>query len=123
MTPQRSLMFELLHGNETHPTAEDLFEQARKVMPTISLRTVYQTLNDLTSMGEINQIDLGTGATRFDPMTEDHHHFICDDCATVHDVQVGTAAAIAAGDSVHRVRSAEVVFRGVCAQCASKASK
>ena len=118
ITPQRLLMFDLLESNVTHPTAEALFEAARAKMPSISLRTVYQTLNDLASMGELRQIDLGTGATRFDPKTEDHHHFICDDCGSIHDVQVDTAAAMSRNDATHVVRSAEVVFRGVCAACA-----
>lgn len=122
ITPQRSLMFELLHGNTSHPSADAIYDEARRVMPNISLRTVYQTLNDLVSMGEIDQIDLGTGAARFDPKTEGHHHFICDECDSIHDVQVDTAAAIAVDDSAHRVRTAEVVFRGMCASCARKAS-
>lgn len=122
ITPQRALMFKLLHGNTSHPSADAIYEEAQRVMPSISLRTVYQTLNDLVAMGEIDQIDLGTGATRFDPKTEGHHHFICDECSSIHDVQVDTAAAISVEDSVHRVRTAEVVFRGMCASCARKGS-
>src|SRR3546814_14252930 len=52
-------------------------------MPTISLRTVYQTLNDLAAMGELNALDLGTGSTRFDPTVEPHHHMVCDSCGRI----------------------------------------
>ena len=47
LTPQRQLIFQLMHENETHPTAEELYDQASAQMPGISLRTVYQTLNEL----------------------------------------------------------------------------
>ncbi|NQW68530.1 MAG: transcriptional repressor [Acidimicrobiaceae bacterium] len=53
LTPQRKLLFALMHGNEAHPTAEGLFAVASKRMPGISLRTVYQTLDELSEMGEI----------------------------------------------------------------------
>ena len=56
VTPQRRLLFDLLHDNTSHPTADALFTQASAQMPGISLRTVYQTLNDLTSMGELRQV-------------------------------------------------------------------
>jgi Fe2+ or Zn2+ uptake regulation protein len=117
ITPQRLLMFRLLEGNQSHPTAEALFEIARREMPSISLRTVYQTLNDLASMGELLQIDLGSGPGRFDPNTEDHHHFICDECGSIHDVQVNTAATLSETNVELQVRTVEVVFRGVCANC------
>ncbi len=57
-------------------------------MPTISLRTVYQTLNDLAAMGELVQLELGTGSARFDPNLDAHHHLVCDRCGKVLDVDV-----------------------------------
>ena len=65
LTPQRQLIFSLLHNNETHPTAENLYGIASAQMPGISLRTVYQTLNELAEMGELQLIDLGEGGMRF----------------------------------------------------------
>ena len=63
LTPQRQLLFGLLHENDTHPTAEGLFEVASKQMPGISLRTVYQTLGELVEMGELQSVDVGAGVT------------------------------------------------------------
>ena len=62
LTPQRQLLFGLLHENDSHPTAESLFEIASKQMPGISLRTIYQTLGELADMGELQLVDLGNGA-------------------------------------------------------------
>lgn len=122
ITPQRQCIFRALDGNQQHPSAEAIYEVVRAEMPAISLRTVYQTLNDLAAMGEIVSIDLGTGSTRFDPNLADHHHLVCEVCATVVDVEVDVSAAeldlpaSAHGFSVSRT---EIVLRGTCARCAA----
>ena len=88
VTPQRQLLFRLMHGNTMHPTADALFSEASVQMPGISLRTVYQTLTDLASMGELRLIEVGAGAVRFDPNVDDHHHVVCQTCGDVRDVYV-----------------------------------
>jgi len=118
VTPQRQLLFRLLHCNEMHPTAETLYAVAVAEMPGISLRTVYQTLTDLAAMGELQQIQLG-GAARFDPNVGDHHHSVCDTCGEVRDVYVPNADDIAvAGLDGFSVHSARIVFSGKCPRCA-----
>ncbi|TVR25354.1 MAG: hypothetical protein EA389_09265 [Ilumatobacter sp.] len=73
VTRQRQLLLGLLYGNDEHPTAETLHASASASasasarMPGLPLRTVYQTLTDLASMGELRQLSFGTGPTRFDP--------------------------------------------------------
>ena len=62
VTPQRQCIFRALNETRQHPTAEAVYEEVRQEMPTISLRTVYQTLNDLTAMGELGQLDVGLGS-------------------------------------------------------------
>src|SRR6185437_3913486 len=86
VTPQRECIFEVLWGAREHPTADGVFAEARVRMPTMSLRTVYQTLNDLVFMGELHQLDLGTGSSRFDPTNEAHHHLVCTSCGKVRDL-------------------------------------
>jgi Fur family peroxide stress response transcriptional regulator len=119
VTPQRQCVFRALHGNLDHPSAEAIYERVTGEMPTISLRTVYQTLNDLSAMGEIGQLDLGTGASRFDPNLDTHHHLVCDECGRVADVpadfiDVRVPQGHTQGFSVSRT---EVVFRGTCPDC------
>jgi len=123
VTPQRQCIFRALHGNDRHPTAESIYELVSAEMPTMSLRTVYQTLNDLAAMGEIHPIDLGTGSTRFDPNLADHHHLVCDRCRAVHDVEIAPATldppgATGLGFTVSRT---DIVFRGLCARCSAAA--
>lgn len=118
LTPQRQLLFRLLYGNETHPSAEALYTAAHAEMPGISLRTVYQTLSDLAAMGELDPLDVGTGATRFDPNVTDHDHVVCDGCGMVRDVHVAdTAIAPLEQLDGFVIDSTEIVFRGTCARC------
>jgi Fe2+ or Zn2+ uptake regulation protein len=122
ITPQRQCIFRALHGNGEHPSAEAVYERVREEMPAISLRTVYQTLNDLTSMGELHQLDLGTGSGRFDPNLDPHHHLVCERCGTVHDVYLDFTHDVPIPHDHHhgfRVSSTEIVFRGTCASCAA----
>ena len=122
VTPQRQVIFRLLHGNDAHPTVEALYDSARTEMPTISLKTVYQTVHDLEAMGEVTLLDLGTGSVRVDPNVEHrHHHLICTVCGKVRDVTVDVGPLRLAprdrrGFSVDDV---QVNFRGVCDTCAA----
>jgi len=126
VTPQRYCIFRVLHGNDAHPTAESVYAAAAAEMPTISLKTVYQTLNDLSDMGEIALLDLGTGSARFDPNVEDHHHhLVCEQCGKVRDLRAdfGTLEVPRAQRQGFVLAGAEVVFRGRCADCAAAAAR
>lgn len=123
ITPQRQLLFRLLHGNASHPTADALHAVASEQMPGISLRTVYQTLTDLAAMGEIHQVSVGCGPSRFDPNVDDHHHVICDRCGTVRDVYVDGSDQLATeGLDGFAAVTPSIVFHGVCDSCAPAVS-
>ena len=124
VTPQRQTIFRVLAASTVHPTAESVYAAVRAELPTISLRTVYQTLNDLAEMGELHALDLGTGSTRFDPNLDPHHHLVCDVCGRVEDLHAefpGVAAPASAEAAGFEVTSTEIVFRGRCARCATSA--
>jgi Fur family transcriptional regulator, peroxide stress response regulator len=120
VTPQRQCIFRVLHDNALHPTAEAVYAAASAEMPTMSLKTVYQTLNDLAAMGEIQQLDLGTGSARFDPNIDGHHHLVCTQCGKVRDLYVTPRVRVPADQLAgFMIRSTEVVLRGLCDGCAS----
>jgi Fe2+ or Zn2+ uptake regulation protein len=121
VTPQRQLLFALLHDNKSHPTVEALFATASQLMPGISLRTVYQTLNDLSVMGELQVVQSAGGATRFDPNVTEHHHVQCDRCGELNDVYVDNLERLQIRnlDGFQAAR-ARIVFGGLCAACQSK---
>ncbi len=124
VTPQRQLLFRLLHDNTSHPTAEELFEVASAQMPGISLRTVYQTLTDLAGMGELQSFAFGGGAIRFDPNVGAHHHQVCVSCDEISDVYVDGVdhlnVSLQNESDAHSftVATTDIVFRGRCVRCA-----
>lgn len=119
VTPQRQSIFRAVYGNHQHPTAEAVHSRVVHEMPTVSLRTVYATLHDLAAMGEIGELELGTGSTRFDPNVTAHHHLVCDRCGRVQDVEATFSDVRLPTDLEHgfEVSGTEIVFRGRCIEC------
>ena len=119
VTPQRRMIFEILQHSEEHPTAEEIHDTARETMPDMSLATVYHTLNDLVRMGELVELDLGEGKSRYDPSTDGHYHLVCLGCRQVVDIP-----RTANPPQIHPVESrgyeierCDVVFYGYCPDC------
>jgi Fe2+ or Zn2+ uptake regulation protein len=122
ITPQRRAVVQALAGEHVHHTADQVHASARVLVPEVSLATVYNTLNELVSMGEISAINVGDGSTRYDPKVgPDHHHLICDGCGRIYDIEPSGLDGLALPSAQHhgmRIDSVEVVFRGHCADCA-----
>lgn len=125
VTPQRQAIFRLLHRNDRHPTVESLYDAARTEMPTISLKTVYQTVHDLEALGQVSLLDLGTGSVRVDPNVEtDHQHLVCSSCGLVRDVPLSEVPPLPAKyRKEFRTDAVEVIYRGTCEQCAPRITK
>ncbi len=123
VTPQRQCIFRLLQGNDSHPTVDSLYDSARAEMPTISLKTVYQTVHDLAALDEVELLDLGTGSLRVDPnVEEEHHHLVCTNCGLVRDLplDVSSVRLSAKARRGFDVRAVEVIARGLCATCVAE---
>jgi Fur family peroxide stress response transcriptional regulator len=133
LTPQRIAIVRLFAGDESHPTAQDLFERLQPEFPSMSFATVYNTLDTLAKTGLAGIVRLPGkrgDAARFDPNTGPHHHAVCDGCGAVVDLPAGslepTPAAVkklrraAPGFSV---RAVERIYRGLCARCAKQRSE
>ena len=119
VTPQRERIFQILQGNESHPTAESVHAELVREMPTVSLKTVYQTLHELADMGEISSLDLGTGSSRFDPNQSTHHHLVCTRCHSVRDLYLDIDDVRIPTEQLQGFKAgmAEITFRGLCAKC------
>ena len=134
LTPQRMAIVKELASDETHPTAQEIFERLKPGLPTMSFATVYNTLGALSEAGLCAAMSLSPGSGRFDPNMTPHHHVVCDVCGAVRDVpaapavsegglEFATARAVAQVAPGFDIRSVERIFRGVCAACSKSRAR
>src|SRR5215470_3512352 len=120
-TAQRYAVMAFLMDHKGHPTAADIFEAVNRVDPRSSRATIYNNLRDLVRAGLVREVAIEGRAARFDAKGRRHHHFICDCCGNVEDVDWYDVPRPATGSLGKRVlRECEVIFRGLCAKCAPR---
>ena len=120
-TPQRYAVMAFLTECHRHPTAAEIFEAVNRMDPRSSRATTYNNLRDLVEAGLVREVAVEGRAARFDSKGMRHHHFICDRCGNVEDVEwydVARPASISLGKRV--LRECEVIFRGLCTKCAPR---
>lgn len=124
MTRQRQLILDVLRGSNGHPTADAIYEQVRKIMPHISLGTIYRNLRVLIENGEILELNYGSSHSRFDGNPSDHYHFVCRECRAVTDLHLPLQQeinALAAEAVKGRVDSHRLEIYGLCDICCQRA--
>jgi Fur family peroxide stress response transcriptional regulator len=118
-TPQRYAVMAFLEEHRGHPTAAEIFEAVNRLDPRSSRATIYNNLRDLVQAGLVREVAAEGRAARFDAKGVRHHHFICDRCGQVEDMEwypVSRPEANSIGNRL--IREYELIFRGLCAQCA-----
>lgn len=119
-TRQKEAILKVLRGTKSHPTADWLYNEVRKEIPSISLGTVYRNLKLLSERGDILELDLGGKSSRYDAHAENHHHFRCEKCDSVFDLDEPVDRKIdekVAGDTGFWVTHHRLEFRGLCSGC------
>jgi Fe2+ or Zn2+ uptake regulation protein len=122
-TPQRYAVMAFLMEHSKHATASEIFEAVNRVDPRSSRATTYNNLRDLVQAGLVREVAVEGRAARFDATGTPHHHFICDRCGNVEDIEwydVPRPASRSIGKRI--VRECELIFRGLCAKCAPRRS-
>ncbi|MES2597161.1 MAG: transcriptional repressor [Verrucomicrobiota bacterium] len=123
LTPHRREVFEILQGSTDHPTATDIFTRVKDRAPGMSLATVYNCLEHLSSAGLIKQVHLERGQSRYCANLHEHVHFHCETCGKVTDAHPAAGFDPAkfwnlpAGTKITRT---ELAIHGVCSHCAAK---
>lgn len=118
---QRRVIIDFLKDNHTHPTALDVFNHVRKILPFVSMSTIYRNLEVLKNLGQVTKIETIAG-NRYDPDKKFHVHIRCTCCGKIEDINDdGLNSEIlseipASFDS----KSVKVELLGVCKDCASK---
>lgn len=120
LTRQRKVVLDVVRAGDTHPTAAEVFEAARRAMPGISFATVYNSLRFLKEAGLVREIAFGNGASRYDRETDRHDHAICSECSKLVDFDLpGTVGLIGAAARASRFKaeSVHLTLVGLCPDC------
>ncbi len=120
MTPQRRLIFTLLADDTSHPTADELYRRAIEIMPDLSRMTVYSTLAELVSLGELTETETDLDrSVRYDTNVGIHHHLLCVRCRALVDLpdeKVGVSISTTE-DLGYQILRQQVTLYGYCPRC------
>jgi len=117
-TPQRIALLDYLLRHPDHATVDELWPALNKRRVCASRATVYNTLHSLVKAGLVREFKLDASAARYDALLDPHHHFVCDHCGVVEDLEWFEVPALKQARPGRRsIRSYEVVVRGECAKC------
>jgi Fur family transcriptional regulator, peroxide stress response regulator len=118
-TKQLEVIWDAIKDDDSHPTADQVYDKVRGRLPNISLGTVYRNLQKLVSDEKLQVLMLGR-SQHFDPLVKRHQHFICEKCGQVFDVLVDTEDEIKPARLPHagfKITSHQLAFYGACKQC------
>lgn len=120
LTKQREVVLRVIREEQEHLTANEVFDKAKQLLPSISFATVYNSLRFLKDAGHIAEISFGNGASRYDSKLTRHDHAICTKCGKLVDMEIELPAeviAFAAEFSKFKPESLELTLRGLCPDC------
>lgn len=119
---QRELVYEVLAGTVTHPTAEWVWERCREKMPAISKATVYRNLAALVRHGRAIEVVGTFGSSHFDARVYPHNHMVCSECGAVEDSFPSKELSLALEHEVENrgYTGYGLTFSGVCEKCRAK---
>lgn len=125
VTPQRIAIYNMVYGQNIHPTAEMIYQSLREDHPSLSLATVYKTMELFEKIGLVRVLDMGDSMSRYDWDTRNHPHIRCTVCNRVDDLHGIHTAPISqevAEMSEYRVLSQQLAFEGICPHCLKEQS-
>jgi Fur family ferric uptake transcriptional regulator/Fur family peroxide stress response transcriptional regulator len=120
LTPQRETVLRVIRASENHLTASEIFEAARRLRPTISYATVYNSLRYLKETGLIREIHFGNAASRYDRETGRHDHAMCTRCGALVDFDLDLTRDLmraAARRSGFKAEMVHLTLHGLCPEC------
>ena len=120
VTPQRVVVHRALQELDRHVTADELLDAVTERLPSVSLPTIYATLELLEELGMVRRVQRA-GTTLFDPRTEPHHHLVCTSCGSVEDLDSeldGAGARARRGRHGFEHERVEALVHGRCRDCA-----
>ncbi len=123
VTPQRLAVYEVLSRTKAHPNAETIYNKLQPNYPTMSLATVYKTLDILSEIGLVQVLNVGEESFRYDANTESHPHAHCVQCGRVDDIfDVDDSEFMErlTQKTAYQLTGKQLYFYGICPSCQKK---
>jgi Fur family transcriptional regulator, peroxide stress response regulator len=118
VTSQRLLIWGTLVGDQTHPSAEDLYGRLKPMLPGLSLATLYNALNELVEWGEVRRFDAGDGRIHYDPDLTPHAELVCLRCHAIVDAhELPPPASLPDEIAGYRIVMRSEQYYGYCPAC------
>ncbi|VBB05947.1 ferric-uptake regulator [Lucifera butyrica] len=125
VTPQRLAIYHMLASTKSHPSAEMVFNELQPVYPTMSLATVYKTMEILEEIGLVQVLNAGEDSFRYDANTSCHPHIRCLCCGKVEDLEGINSEAFVKNvekSTPYRITGQQFYFYGTCPKCQANVS-
>lgn len=120
MTRQRRVVLDAVRDVAGHPDAHEIYQRARRVLPQISLGTVYRTLGVLRDADLVRELHLRGAHGRYEEQGDTHHHVLCTECGRIEDITAGAFGALAAqarAATDFEIEEHRLEFYGICPTC------
>ncbi len=120
VTPQRAAILDVLRDTREHPGVEVIYQRVKKQFPSISLATVYKTVELFVRSNLIQELCLTGDVSRYDARVESHPHVACMNCGKVEDIDnfdmeyIIEPAEQATG---YKILKEEIMYFGYCGDC------
>ena len=123
LTYQRLMVLKYLRENKTHPTIDTIYKTLIEEIPTMSKTTVYNTLNIFCKKGLLVPVTIPGMEKRYDGNVSWHHHFLCEECNRLIDIDIKCEYFERGEVNGHRIKEVYGYFKGVCRDCCEKAKR
>ena len=122
---KREAILSALRGTKSHPSAEWVYQTLKPTHPDLSLGTVYRNLALFRQQGVIQSVGVVNGQERFDADTSLHHHFVCERCGSVLDLDFRQEQEDSWDQAVSeqygfKTLRHELIFYDICKTCQNK---
>jgi Fe2+ or Zn2+ uptake regulation protein len=120
ITPQRLEILRYLDEHHTHPTVDEIYSALKTKNPSLSKTTVYNALETLKKHKLIQCLTISGSETRYDITRKLHHHFLCQSCGAIIDIEITCPNINTIIQNGHRVDEVHGYFKGICKACIKK---
>ena len=122
-TYQRTAILGFLQNNRSHPTIKSLHDSLVKTIPTLSKTTLYSTLELFAAKGLVAPLTIDRSEVRYDGLASSHHHFFCERCGRIIDVDVSCANSRRGEIEGHLIKEVHGYFKVTCKDCLKQIHK